>query len=694
MLRTRLMSVLGLLVITGLLLAACGPAAQPPAATAPAAPEATAAPAAATPAAATPAAATPAPAAATPAPAAATPAPAAEGTYRMGMFSEPKTINYWNYLGPGSTVYSAYVLSPQRITPLTLADKTFALVPGAAEALPERPLQKEGEFWVSELKLKDGIMWSDGTPVTAKDVAFTANTALQLKLPGNWTSIFDPNYIERVEAVDDRTVKYVFKQEPGLAVYEYGAAQGPILQEAYWKSVVDQATQAVGALTPPAENAPQEEKDAFEEKRIEALNVLFNHEPLDEPLAGAFTYGTYEPGSFFENKTNPTFYATGAKVEVYANNAYKETKEGAYEVTVGDPVSAKVVEYTVGPHVAASTYNIYGDQNAALLALQNGDIDFLLNPLGLQRGLRAQVEGKEGITVIENKTNGFRYLAFNTRRPPMGDKAFRQAVAVLINKEFITQQILQGAAFPLYTFVPEGNSFWYTDDVPKFGLKDDGTPMTDEERVAKAIEILEAAGYKWEGDKKPTWDADARAVVPGGRLIMPDGNPVPDLELIAPVPGYDPLRSTFAVWIERYLTGFGIPVKANLLGFNELVTRVFDEQNFDMQILGWSLSIFPDYLRDFFHSERAGLGDNNAGGYSNPQFDQLADQIKSCTALDQCKQIADQIQKLLAEELPYVVLFDTGIIEAYRSDAVEYPYTETLGGLQFVNGLPAAVMVK
>ena len=121
---------------------------------------------------------------------------------------------------------------------------------------------------------------------------------------------------------------------------------------------------------------------------------------------------------------------------------------------------------------------------------------------------------------------------------------------------------------------------------------------------------------------------------------------------------------------------------------------MFDEQNFDMYILGWSLTIFPDYLYDFFHSSRAALGDNNAGGYTNPEFDMLADGIKSCTSFDQCKQIAVQLQQLLSTELPYVLLFDTGIIETYRSDTVEYPYTETLGGLQFVNGLPAAVRMK
>jgi ABC-type transport system substrate-binding protein len=329
-----------------------------------------------------------------------------------------------------------------------------------------------------------------------------------------------------------------------------------------------------------------------------------------------------------------------------------------------------------------------------VLALRNGEIDFMLNSLGLQRGLRSQLEGQEGVAVIENPTNGFRYMSFNTRRAPMSDKAFRQAVATMIDKEFVSRTVLQGVAIPLYSFVPSGNAFWYSDDVEKWGLKDDGTSMTSEERLNAAVAILEGAGYTWEGDAKPVWDPDNRQVTRGGKLILPDGTPAPDVELLAPSAGYDPLRSTFGIWIEQWLNDLGVPAKANLTGFNVIVSKVFDEQDFDMYILGWSLTIFPDYVRDFFHSERAGLGDNNAGGYSNPEFDTLSDNIKTCDTFDSCKEIADQIQNILSDELPYIVLFDTGIVETFRSDAVEYPYTDTLSGLQFVQGLPSAALIK
>jgi len=275
----------------------------------------------------------------------------------------------------------------------------------------------------------------------------------------------------------------------------------------------------------------------------------------------------------------------------------------------------------------------------------------------------------------------------------MNDCAFRQAVAVLIDKEFVTGSILQGVAFANYGFVPPGNAFWYNPDIPELGKG-----LDREQRTNLAVAILEQAGYTWEGDQKPAWDPDNLQVTPAGRLLMPDGTPVPSLIMPAPSPGYDPLRSTFAIWIETWLNEFGIPLEAQLAGFNVIVPIIFTEQNFDMYILGWSLGIFPDYLNDFFAEEQAAQDGNNAGGYVNPEVEARLGEILTCETFESCKEIADELQVILATELPYVLLFDTGIIEAYRSASVEYPFTDALSGLQYSHqgggGLQAEVEVK
>jgi ABC-type transport system substrate-binding protein len=603
--------------------------------------------------------------------------------YRIGIFSDLQTANYWSYQGANRSVWQAYVMGPSRLGVYNQSDVRFDLIPEVADTL-DAPRVQEGDKWTITVPLRKGIKWSDGTDVTAHDVAFSANSAVELELPSGYASTYDREYLESVEAVDDYTVKYTWLQKPGLAIWEYGAAQGAIMSEAYWAPVVAEAKKSL-------EGVDKNNAEAWAAALSNAHQTLFNHVPENEPLAGAFTFVKWEQGAFAENKASDGYFFKDVTFTVYKDGGFQEVKAGVLDYKQGTASGDKVTEYVNGPSVTGAIYTLYGTQDAAVLALKAGEVDFLLNPLGLSRGLMNQVQGQEGISVITNNTNGFRYMSFNVRKQPMADVEFRQAMAYLIDKEFVCTTILQNVAFPIYTEVPTANGFWHNPDVQKLGQG-----LSREERLNKAIELLESAGYSWEGGVKPAWDADNRRVVTGGRLLLPDGSPVPELSLIAPSAGYDPLRSTFAIWVERWANEAGIPIKAELIGFNELIDRVYNDpdyaENLDMYILGWSLTIFPDYLNSFHHSRFAGPGDDNAGGYNNPEFDAKADELLSCESIETCRQIASDLQEMLATELPYIVLFDTGIVETYRTN-LAYPYTETLSGLQFVNGLARAVSV-
>jgi len=487
---------------------------------------------------------------------------------------------------------------------------------------------------------------------------------------------------------------FIYASKPGMARHEWGTLQTAIAAEHYWDPLVGAALEGMTGLERPAAGADDAIWEAYRARQAEAAEKLFALADKDEPVAGAFVFSKEEPGSFIELTANKNYFFSGVTFTGFENGAYQEAKPKGYSFAAyGTPEGGKSYEYKSGPFVAKTVYSVYSDLNAAVLALQSGEIDILLNPQGLPRGLAESVESDPNLAVVKNKSVAFRFLAFNTRRDPMKDAAFRQAVATLLDREFLTDTILQGVAYPIHSFVPEANAAWYKPDLPRWGYLADETPMTREERVNKAVEILVAAGYSWSDDTIPVWDAENGVAAASGTLVLPEGEEIPALELLSLSYSYDPLRASFAIWTAQWLNEVGIPVRVKQLGFNALIARTIQEQDFDMFILGNQAGLFPSYLSDFWSSKEAAKGGRNAGGYSNRAFDQLSDQLLTCETYAECKPVADQIQVLIATAVPWIPLFDTGIYEVYNK-RLAFPYTQTLGGLQYLYGLPSVIALQ
>jgi peptide/nickel transport system substrate-binding protein len=571
--------------------------------------------------------------------------------YNTGIFEDTTTDNFWAYMDPDSSVWNAYVLSKTKSALYAIEYPDLTLVPDlATEDFPE-PVE-DGDGWSVEVQIKEDANWSDGEPITADDFVFTYETVRDLSLSGNWlanlpTATEDNTGITGVEAVDEKTVKYTFNNRPGLGVWPHSVGVAPVMPKHFWEDVVEEAKNS-----------------------DEPATALYEASGADEPSGGPFVFAEREAGAFARITANESYHDIGREVTF-------ESGEGG--------------SYTTGPYASEEILSLYAGQDAAVLALQEGEVDYLYNPLGMQRGLRERVTGDENLTAVSNATNGMRYLAFNFRKAPMDDPAFRKAIATMIDREFMATNVLQGVAFPLYTATPQGNTAWYNEEVAE-ELKEGFVGYENTaDRAQAAIDILTEAGYTWDTDPAP--DAELNSVTPGEGLRMPNGELVPTIELLAPGPGYDPLRSTYSVWIQQWGEQLGMPIEANPTNFNVIVEKVFPssgEPQFDMFILGWSLGnpAFPTFYESFWHTN----GGSNPLGYSNPDYDDAADRYLASTSEEEAYEILwNEIEPILAEDLPYVMLFDTPILEFYRTASIQFPTTQTLGGIQFNNGLSGVV---
>ncbi|HZU87016.1 MAG TPA: ABC transporter substrate-binding protein [Anaerolineaceae bacterium] len=575
--------------------------------------------------------------------------------------------SYWNQVVTTLYYPTLYGVSDQR----------WDYIPYLADGIPGE-IVKEGELWVGTIKLKEGLKWSDNSPLTSEDVAFTANTVLLFSLSGNWVSYYNPEVLDRVEAVDPLTIKFYFKIQPGIPVWQYGALFGPVVNKAYWEPKIGDLVTQAQALDRTA--ADYLDLIAPIQQSLEAL-------PTDgEPTYGPMKFKRWEEGAYAENNINENNFTIGMTVEEFTNGAYREfsNKFGHEFVAYGTPEGNMALEVPYGPFFETVLYPVYS-QDAAYLALQSGEVDIVLNPSGLSQGLRDQLSGDPNIQIVRNAQNGFRYIEFNQAKPYFqGEtgKAVRQAIACQINLDFLTQNVLQGQVEPVYTLVPSDLTYWYNPEVPIFCQG-----MTEAERITEAARILTEAGFTW--DVPPSYNdgggsARDAGVIYGVGMKLPDGTPFPEIDLQAPGPGYDPLRATSAVFIEQWIRQLGIPVMMEYTPFNTIRANE-NSGDFDIIMLGWGLGVFPSYLCDFF-TGATGVADGSDNiGYVSPTLNEQCQAFYEATDLDVARQIAFDMQVTIATELPYITLFTNPIFDAYAT-SINYPFTTVFDGIQGIYG--------
>src|SRR5688572_5680337 len=160
---------------------------------------------------------------------------------RFALIGEPHDVNVWELFDESGASYADYALRFEywpRLYHLAPPDLTFESL--AANGMPS-PVIQEGEFYSAAVTIRTDLNWTDVSPFTAEDVAFTVNTVLAFELGFDWNAYYSPDYIDRVEVVDSSTVKFIFKQRPNVGVWQYGALQGSIVQKAYWESRIGEA---------------------------------------------------------------------------------------------------------------------------------------------------------------------------------------------------------------------------------------------------------------------------------------------------------------------------------------------------------------------------------------------------------------------------------------------------------------------
>jgi len=142
------------------------------------------------------------------------------------------------------------------------------------------------------------------------------------------------------------------------------------------------------------------------------------------------------------------------------------------------------------PKVERWIMRIVPNAEATLGMLKRGEINFLGMFGGDADVLVKFAKENPDITIRTEVDIGFEYVAFNHRRPPFDDVAFRRALSLAIDRRLMVSAAWQDYAIPANSHVSPVLSYWHDPSVDnlKTGL-------------AEAKKILQDAGFRLVGGK-------------------------------------------------------------------------------------------------------------------------------------------------------------------------------------------------
>ena len=165
----------------------------------------------------------------------------------------------------------------------------------------------------------------------------------------------------------------------------------------------------------------------------------------------------------------------------------------------------------------------------------------------------------------------------------------------------------------------------------------------------EATRLLDDAGYM-------DTDGDGIREMPGG------GDPLEWRLFIATT---DPAAIKAAPFVEGWLRDVGIDASTKSMTDSKLYDQWYGF-DWDLIIYSWGVGPDPDFILSSFTSEQCGYWSDTC--YANPEYDRLYEEQQVALDEDERQAIVFEMQQILYEDIPEIVLWYPNAFEAWRSD--------------------------
>jgi peptide/nickel transport system substrate-binding protein len=284
-------------------------------------------------------------------------------------------------------------------------------------------------------------------------------------------------------------------------------------------------------------------------------------------------------------------------------------------------------EYFRGaPYLARVRFRVVPDAVVRALELRKGSADLEMSSLSPDS--IPVLARQPDLAVADRSGTNFTYLGLNLEDPLLSHRELRQALALATDRESLIRYLLHGQAKIAAGALPPDH--WAAEPNVAQYLYD----------PSRAEQLLDAAGFSRK-------QAGVR------------------LHLTLKCSTEEQARLIGAALQEQW-RHVGIELELRPL---ELATLFSDvaKGNFQITYQRWfGANTDPDFFEFAFSSKRFPPDGANRGHYRNPRIDALTDQIRVEMNQEKRKALCSEVQKILADDLPYLPLWFNDVVSVHR----------------------------
>lgn len=286
-------------------------------------------------------------------------------------------------------------------------------------------------------------------------------------------------------------------------------------------------------------------------------------------------------------------------------------------------------------------YQYYPEANSLLLGMQSGELNLTASS---SPSFTNQLKKISGVTVADQGYEGVGYMSqidLNLKSKYLSDLKVREAIRLAVDVEGNSKQLYDGATNLARGPIAPGSPYFDESLNDKYGYDPE-----------EAEAILDEAGYPRDGS--------------GNRFEL----------RLTYIPGVPDSQQGLANLVKENLAKIGVVVTLETMPDFPTWASKISNYDYDMTVdaqYNWgdpSIGVARAFYCD---NIRPGVVWANMAQYCNPKVDALLNEAASTTDESKRKELYDQFQDIVTDDIPYIWATDVPLVNAYNQTVSNAP---------------------